>query len=211
MKRQEQARSDEAAIPEWMYRWLGYGDIRSPLWFVGIEPGGRLEGYSRDEPPARHSLGSEYFHVVETRPEGGGTRVWSRCKDIAAKAGFGSDYFLSNMSPIPSRDAVQANGASPDRLNDYHELLYLAYRTFEPRAVVFHGKGERGRRGFYSHGLNATFKLGNSPQQIKVDARGHTIHKFSPERILLCGNFSRGVSAGMLEAVSGTLQEWQRP
>ena len=135
----------------YLFRFLGYGNPASPLWFVGIEEGGEqgqlpVRGAHR---PIELPSG-RYFHdpKLPTIPSDARPwRIWRKYRDIAERAGTGSNYFISNMAPLgrPSTNVklMGVDGASyrdrvrRERIPALRELA----GQFQPRAIVFHGSG----------------------------------------------------------------------
>jgi len=189
-------------IPEKMYRWLGYGDIHSPLWFIGIEPGGDLKGYEKINELDDNPLGNNLYCLDPNLPSNSkSTKVWDNCKYIAEKVGI-NHYFLSNMSPIPHSSLQVNQQADLEKLESYQNLLYLAYQAQKTKPIViFHGKGVRGSRGFYKYKFHEKFNLGKASEILKIKNSTDTIHKFGDTKIILCRNLSSRASNAVKDAV----------
>lgn len=128
-------------------QFLGYGDPRSRVWFVGIEEGGN---FNETQPAAHKGLrvGDLQLTYDPTLPAATGreSSVWRISRQLAQGAELGSGYFLSNMAPFP-RPSIQTPLAGINA--DLHmqlvrevriPLLGAAIQELRPAAVVFHGK-----------------------------------------------------------------------
>ena len=128
-------------------QFLGYGDPRSRVWFVGIEEGGNFTETHR----ATHEglqVGDLQLTYDPTLPGATGreSSVWRISRHLAQAAGVGSGYFLSNMAPFPRPSiltplaGIEA-GAYLQLVREARiPLLRAAIQVFQPAAVVFHGK-----------------------------------------------------------------------
>ncbi|MCL2523617.1 MAG: hypothetical protein FWF20_08170 [Betaproteobacteria bacterium] len=192
---------------EFQYQWLGYGNIKSDLWFIGIEPGGENKGYNGKGCSKYLLENGSSFYLGDSLPASDQSEVFRRCEEVAESAGYGRNYFLSNMSPIASR-GVDNHAETDGRLKSYQNLLYQAYKQYRPQAVVFHGKGSRYNRGFDHWGLGNIFDLAN------VERKGKEIVEFVGANILLCDNFSPEWNKGegwrvQSAALSEKLRAWR--
>ena len=195
-----------------LYKWLGYGNIQSKLWFIGIEPGGPNEGYKES-----NLLPDKPFYTQPITEDMHSVPVFSRCKEVSEKSGYGDDYFLSNMSPIARRNAAQSNATDENKLREYQKLLFDESKINKPEAIIFHGKGGRYARGFYhpAWGLEKTFELTDVERKYTKYFKNRTIVEFYEKNtlILLCQNFSRNRNSNeswmrQSEKLSTILKEW---
>ncbi len=128
-------------------QFLGYGDPRSRVWFVGIEEGGN----SNETQPATHQdlqIGDLQFTYDPTLPVATAreSSVWRISRQLAQAADVGCGYFLSNMAPFP-RPSIRTAlaGLKADVYTQLVRevripLLGAAIQELRPAAVVFHGK-----------------------------------------------------------------------
>ena len=129
----------DADLVDYRFRFLGYGNLQAPLWFVGIEEGGSLESNQVHEQTPVPGMDAVYCPQLPT----GTAPLWSRYRNIAAAA-RAPDYFMSNMGAIAkpaerSRLQIPA-GEYVGRVRARRiPLLRELVETFQPRAVVFHG------------------------------------------------------------------------
>lgn len=128
-------------------QFLGYGDPRSRVWFVGIEEGGNFTETHR----ATHAglqVGDLQLTCDPSLPVATGreSSVWRICRHLAQVAGVGSGYFLSNMAPFPRPSlSTPVAGIEPGAYVKLVRearipLLGAAIQEFQPAAVVFHGR-----------------------------------------------------------------------
>lgn len=128
-------------------QFLGYGDPRSRVWFVGIEEGGNFTETHR----ATHAgleVGDLQLTYDPSLPVATGreSSVWRICRHLAQVAGVGSGYFLSNMAPFPRPSiSTPVAGIEPGAYVQLVRearipLLGSVIQEFRPAAVVFHGK-----------------------------------------------------------------------
>lgn len=168
---------------DYLFKFVGYGDPKGQLWFVGIEEGGPTGEPRKGEHLPITYLGAYY----DPRLPEGTNAVWRICSEIAHACGVGDHYFLANMGPI-------ARPKEKARLTGIDERTYIARVTSEripmlrklseqPKrpVIIFHGKGAWTR-----YGVRETLGL-ISPNA----ASGERVIVYRRERILLTNFFSR--------------------
>lgn len=192
---------------EYLFRFFGYGDPKSPVWFIGIEEGGEQGVGPKPEGHATVQLEGESFHYDPKLPSHPGSPVWSVARELAAAAGVPGRYFLSNMAPFARpRESDALNDIVP---SEYHTrvrteripaLLRLA-RHLGAKALVFHGKGAWRR---YDVQTAAGLTLSERTPA------GSRVLAFARERVVLSGSFSRGTAFTRAdrEAAASVLHEW---
>jgi hypothetical protein len=187
---------DERFI-DYRLNFLGYGDPQSRLWFVGIEEGGSLDSNLQihDHPKIP---GTNYMHDPELPIES--ARVWDRYRDIATHVGAGSAYFMSNMAPFARPQEHISLGSMNE--SQYRDLvihqripaLRQLIDRFQPRAVLFHGKG-----AWQRYQVRELFGL--TPKTGRVQDY--------PVRRLVFTNFlTRGFNKTDQEVVEALLRDW---
>ena len=149
---------EESDLSEW-FRVLGYGNPHSPLWFVGIEPGGSQTG-----PPSSDMKyefdGSTYRYDRDAKPISGKrpSAAWSRALQFTNDLfGLAAVYpltseavwdhcMLSNLAPLPRPSVRHPLDVDRDvycqRVRN--ERVPLFTKLVEQRrglAMVVHGKG----------------------------------------------------------------------
>lgn len=151
----------DADLVDYRFRFLGYGNLKAPLWFIGIEEGGPVESNRVHEQTQVPGMDAIYWPQLPTES----APLWSRYRNIAAAA-TAPDYFMSNMGAI-------AKPTERSRLHipavEYVErvrtrripLLKELVETFRPRAVIFHGM-----HAWKRYGVREAFGL--VPQQGRV-------------------------------------------
>ena len=139
------------ATYEHRFRFLGYGSLKSPLWFIGIEEGLPKGKSLTSKEPCKHSTlvlptGLHCYDPHLPVAEGVESSVWRICREVAKQAGSEGHYFMSNMAPLP-RNAMAMR--HPDLDEDAYRKQIIDQRIptlaaliqkFLPRAVVFHGR-----------------------------------------------------------------------
>ncbi|MBS7455715.1 hypothetical protein [Coralloluteibacterium stylophorae] len=198
---------------DYLFRFVGYGDPKSRLWFVGIEEG-QQGGPDAVKPPARSSHenverdGPELHHDP-TLPSGESNRVWAMCRGIAQACGIPS-YFMSNIAPVARRNIrVILPGGLDSRAyrqrvqNERVPLLGKLLREQQDRVAVFHGKA-----GWRTHGV-----IGQLCDEEEVESLDGApgVLVCHPRRILLANTFAYGrrwISESDQRAIEHQVDAW---
>lgn len=184
------------------YRWkfFGYGNPDSTLWFVGIEEGGSLESnrIRKDHP---NIPGTDFTYDPDLPT--GSQPVWNRYRDLAAALGVGNAYFMTNLAPFAKPQ--ESHGLGFIGKNEYQDLvikrrvqeLKSLIERFKPRAVLFHGKG-----AWQRYRVREAFDL---------QPESRRIQKY-PERQLLFSPFlgARGCKPPEIAEIKAILDPWIR-
>lgn len=168
------------------FRFFGYGDPTSCLWFVGIEEGGDQESAQGKCEHKRVDVGGSGFCYDPELPvpsKGPETSVWPITRDIAQQSGVGSEYFLSNVAPLGRRrvsdklEGIESNTYRKRILEERLPALKILIGKYKPKAVVFHGKA-----GWRDYGVQEA--LGLVPEDKRVVA-------YPDNRLIFTNFFSR--------------------
>jgi len=193
--------ADEAR--DYLFRFFGYGDPSSPLWFVGIEEGGEPDKPLQADGHSSLALGGDALFYDPKLPEwesGDRKPLWSKYRDISQRAGNGTGYFMSNMAPL----------ARPSVTHPLHGVSWPAYRQrviqeripmlrgllaeFRPKAVLIHGAS-----AWRTYMVREAFDLPALTGRIQSH----------PDRGLIFTNFLlRGFPNTDRDAVVGILRQW---
>lgn len=197
---------------DYMFKFAGYGNPESRIWFIGIEEGKRTDEGENMRGPARDShrriSSSEAYYDPEL-PELSNpnkSSVWKICAEIAAQCGLPNSYFRSNMGALPRKMERSAlNGLNErDYVNrvatERIPMLRKLSGEFKPAAIVFHGRGAWTR-----YRVCEIFGL-NPPDR----ASSTRVIAYLEQRILLTNFFSRGwrrFTADDQKAVTGFITD----
>lgn len=157
-------------VIDYRFNFFGYGDLASPLWFIGIEEGGDLHSNAVFDSPK--IPGTHYFYDPNMPTKA--AQLWGVYRNIARAVGA-SSYFMSNMGAIAKPTDAGDRSMLP---GDYTALvrqgripvLRQLIERYRPRAVVFHGKGAWTR-----YAVREAFEL---------DLRPGSFHAYAEERLL---------------------------
>lgn len=199
---------NEQDIDAW-FRFIGYGNPSSELWFIGSEEGG--ETPSTGPADGQSALRFETHDLLYDKnlPSQNENGVWRKSHFLAEAYGVAStkNYFLSNVAPLPKHAEAEMH-AGIDR-KKYLEnvraqrvpLLVRLHRSRAKGITVFHGKRSRA-----NYGLLGAFGLSET-QAIKRDG----ILIFEQERLIFTGHFSRGTSFPNRQkaATAEILHDWR--
>jgi hypothetical protein len=140
--------ADEAH--DYLFRFFGYGNPASPLWFVGIEEGGDPGQPPKTEAHSSLTLdGDALFYDPELPKQERGERrpLWAKYRDISHRADNGDGYFMSNMAPLARPSVAHPlNGVSwpvyrQRVIQERIPMLRALILAFRPKAVLVHGAG----------------------------------------------------------------------
>lgn len=149
---------------DYLFRFFGYGDPSSRLWFIGIEEGGAEGAAPVTQGHIPFEVDGMRFHrdgEVQTDNKNG---VWRTYKQIAQESGLGLNYFMSNIAPL-ARKSVSTElttvGAKDYAVRVRTERVANLKRLvehFAPAVVVFHGK-----TAWRDYGVQEAFGLQRIP------------------------------------------------
>lgn len=130
---------------DYLFRFVGYGDPRSRIWFVGIEEGGQTES---PVTVAHRKIDSLRAYYDPSLPSGKNS-VWRICSEIASACGQSNRYFLSNMGAIARKSertrlyGIDEYAYSERVATERIPLLKELSERYQPRSsvIIFHGKG----------------------------------------------------------------------
>ena len=196
---------DDLAL-NYFFRFFGYGNPESPLWFIGIEEGGVSGGNPAVDSHSSITLSSGTYHFDPNLPcESGAAKspLWAKYRNISMRAGNGPNYFMSNMAPL-ARPSIK--NVLPDNVSwpAYRKLvakeripaLKSLIQHFQPRAVLFHGKA-----AWRDYGVRETFGL----QTLSGE-----LHVYPNERLLFSPFLLRGFSNENRDRAVDLLSDWLR-
>lgn len=197
--------NDELAR-NYLFRFFGYGNPESPLWFIGIEEGGASGGMPAAGSHSSVNLPSGIYYFDPKLPcesETAKSPLWAKYRNISARAGNGVNYFMSNMAPLarPSiKDVLPGNVSWPAYRQLVAQERIPALRSliqhFQPRAVLVHGKA-----AWRGYGVRETFGL----QTLSGE-----LHAYPNERLLLTPFLLRGFSNANRDRAVELLSGWLR-
>lgn len=188
---------------DYLFRFFGYGNPESPLWFIGIEEGGASGGMPASGSHASVTLPSGAYYFDPKLPsecEAMKSPLWVKYRNISMRAGNGSNYFMSNMAPLarPSiKDVLPSVSWAAYRqlvANERIPALKALIRHFQPRAVLFHGT-----TAWRAYGVRETFGLQPLTGQMQA---------YQNERILFTRFLLRGFANKDRDSAVQTLKDW---
>lgn len=178
-------------IDAW-FRFIGYGDPSSALWFIGSEEGGVTPSTGLADGQKTLRFEAHDLLYDGNLPSESKNGVWSKAHFLAEAYGVAStkNYFLSNVAPLPKHAEAEVHEGINRK--EYLEnvraqrvpLLVRLHRSRAKGITVFHGKRSRA-----NYGLLDAFGVSET-QAIKRDG----ILIFEQERLIFTGHFSRGTS-----------------
>ena len=201
---------NEEEVDRW-FRFIGYGNPASWLWFVGIEEGGnQAQGGPQSKDHDDFMMGTDRVTYDPDTPLGENL-VWTTAKDLAAQVGHidhPEPYFLSNIAPLPRNHLyVQHVGLDFREYRDrvIHERvgrLKKLHSSTPSNAMLFHGAA-----AWRTYQVLNCFGL--SAEDCSGETRGLLI--FEKERLIFTSTFSWGerwFKREQRKRVVETLKKW---
>lgn len=185
---------------EYLFRFIGYGDLKSPLWFVGIEEAGAQGKPPRCKEHVCLLLPSGSYRYDPKLPKTNEARLWRKYQTISERAGNGSNFFMSNMAPLARSGinekligidfASYRNQVRQRRIPALRELI----EQFRPRAVIFHG--------------STAWRDYRVRESFGVDVQEERVQCYPEHRLLFTCFLTQGFSNHDQDRVVGILIRW---
>lgn len=176
------------------FSFIGYGDPKAPVWFIGIEEGGDQDSIGPDTSHEAWTFGKETL-THDGLPEGHNL-VWDTARELMEQAsapGTPAAYFLSNIAPVPRRNiSVQHHGLDQAAykkrvITERVGRLRRIAESPDAPIMVFHGvaawRGYRVLQQFELDEREVRSRNTGVPQGLMVVDR---------PRMILCPTFSWG-------------------
>lgn len=171
------------------FKFIGYGNPMSKLWFVGIEEG----GLQVDKPMVdqqEYEFKNQKLLYDQNVPSGN-NRVWNVSKRVAENVQE-ETYFMSNIAPLPRRYETEKLNAILNVKNYRKRVIDERVKRLQAlhlskinRVTVFHGVGARRKYNLLEE-LNLSINAGHY--------FCNNILVFKNERYVFTNSFSRGHS-----------------
>lgn len=198
-------------LDKW-FRFIGYGDPNSWLWFIGIEEGGERISDAPSEGHAQFVIDQECVNYDPNLPPARDNQVWSTALELARYANLRDEpaqYFISNIAPLPrqnvrkNHDGVNAKEFRSRVIHERVGRLLGHHKKNAANAMLFHGKeGWRTYKVIEQFGL--VLKDGFDPDTRLV--------VFDRQKLIFAPTFSWGArhfNEEQREAVKHYLKKWR--
>lgn len=211
---------------------LGYGELKAPVWFVGIEPGGEqthsepkseneqeLNDQSKvrwDPSPCEKAPNGQLFTPAWKRPIEILQRAWGRNGTPQEDWAWAwQNMMTANLAPLPRKSTTHK--LIVDNPREYHkrvrdERVSMLHRIFmtQPslRVMIFHGKSAWMRYGIES-GFGVT---GEGWQKIQPSIAPHIqIWEHGKRRLVLTQSMTwyRYFNDDARNSLAAKLKEWR--
>jgi len=203
-------------------QFLGYGNLASKIWFIGIEEGGNISDEKTFTEELNKRKENRFLYLEESKEK---TQVWdiiaTLIKEVMPSISRTdmfreetSSFFLSNLFPLPrpttlsqkfseykpyfGEDIVDPNKYQSIVRSERYPIIYRNWIKYSPKLTICFGSG-------YHNEFENLLKLGHSKFDSLSDGN---LFYFSDEKVLLTPFFNyRILKDQMIREIKKVIKE----